>query len=61
MWVIQLNYRVKLNKDFIFKHPLFNLIERDGLTEDCDIQLLDEKGEVIADFENAKFAFGRFL
>lgn len=53
MRVIQLNYRVKLNKDFIFKHPLFNLIERDGLTEDCDIQLLDEKGEVIADFENA--------
>ena len=53
MRVIQLNYRVKLNKDFIFKHPLFYLIERDGLTKDCDIQLLDEKGEIIADFENA--------
>lgn len=53
---IQLNYRVKLDKSFVFKHPLFKILKSDGLTEDFDIQMIDENGEIVVDFANASLS-----
>ncbi len=53
---IQVNYRVKLSTNFIFKNPLFSLLDSQIKDSDFDMQIITEDGEIVEDFSNSNLS-----